>query len=223
MRELKLTLLAAFLFSLLCSNLIFPQDKTTEYNPLAENKWAVIFEAGSLFRNNSGGIFKTFLLTGKYNFSKKHGLRIFGGTSGTQYSGAYHDLKAPWVDYDSDQFNIETGLQYIRYFNPDNEIKVYLAAGPYFMLNYRNSINQSTGGPEKSFEYSREWELGISVSLGVEYFILDNISIIGEYFTSATGGKNSYRLLDYDSRYESESTNYKFNANRMQLGFSVYF
>jgi len=221
-----LSLFAAFLFSLLCSNLIFPQDKTTEYNPLAENKWAVVFEAGTILRGGSGDVFKNFLLTGKYHFNKKHAVRLFGGTYGSKLDGIENSCNQPELDRVDESFYIETGLQYVRYLNPDSRVKVYLAVGPYYTFDYYNS-NRDVAiiGGWYSYYYRKDWSLGVAGSLGVEYFILDNISLIGEYFVSATAGKSigNSRSAESNNWYSSESTNYGFRFNKMQIGFSVYF
>ncbi len=226
MRELKVSLLAAFLFSLLCSNLVYSQDKTTEFNPLAENKWAVVFEAGTLLRGSSGDVFKNFLLTGKYHFNKKHAVRLFGGTSGYKSDGNEKGYNQPDLNRISESFYIETGLQYVRYLNPDSRVKVYLAAGPYYTFDYSNSNrDDAITGSWYSYYYSKEWNLGIAGSLGVEYIILDNISLIGEYFISATAGKTigDSRYAENYQWYSSESTNYRIRFNKMQIGLSVYF
>ena len=204
----------------------FSQDKTAEYNPLAENKWAVIFEAGAFLNNLGGSAYTPFTLSGKYNFSKKNGLRLSISTYGD--AGHYTDTHSENVrntsGYD-EGLKLECDLHYIRYVNADSKIKVYLGAGPYFFLNHSYCDIIDYQGNLRRYANQDEYDVGLSGVLGLEYFILDNISLLGEYYCTGYYYKSVETVYEYTLNPNSRYLIYgwAYDIRRMRLGFSVYF
>ncbi len=228
MRKLKLTLLAAFLFSLLLSSNSFSQDKTAEYNPLTENKWAVIFELGNIFKSSEDySLYKSYTLNCKYHFTKKTAVRILLGTDGEMIEGSGTQYFTNIVVKKRRSFGMETSIQGVYYLKADTRIKVFACAGPYFTIFHESTDAESSDKTVYTKNNNNRWGLGVAVSFGVEYFILDNISLVGEYFASGTVGQYNYWQTYHESGeynyYEDDFTEYKFDMNKMRLGFSVYF
>ncbi|MDD5362204.1 MAG: hypothetical protein PHN88_08730 [Ignavibacteria bacterium] len=234
MRKIKFLLLAVISSVILLSNISFSQveDKYSysddEYNCLADKKWSIIFDIGTYFKNIDSGMYKSFTVSGKYHFNKKNALRLSLGAGGSRETGeskiSYSQSVTEGLTIE--KLKLETSIQFIHYLNPDSKIKVYLGLGPYF--NFTHSFEETTD----SYGYSiysqtdNKWSLGLAGSLGVEYFILDNVSIVGEYFCTGTYSRviRSYYTYYSNSEYkDSKSDEWGFDINRMRIGFTVYF
>jgi hypothetical protein len=239
MRKIKFSLLAVISSVILLSNISFSQveDKYSysdeEYNCLADKKWAIVFEAGTILWNG-GDAYKSFTFTCKHHFNKRNGVRFFIGAGGYEDDGNYvyanlSNGSSTGDPIKSQLLNIESGVQYFHYLNADSKIKLSFCVGPYFYINYNNDEWKFQNGNLARSNFKDEWGLGVAGSFCVEYFILDNISLMGEYFLSGTIGKKSSQDVygsstnNYSYVENKNSTRYKFDANKMRLGFSVYF
>ncbi|MCE1165871.1 MAG: hypothetical protein LWX07_10770 [Bacteroidetes bacterium] len=228
MRELKLSLLAAFLFSLLFSCNSFSQDKTTDYNPLAENKYSAIFEIGTFLNGWAGNTYKSFTLSGKYHFNEKNGLRLSISTNGNTESRSLSNGLLPDENYTAydEKFNIESDIHWIHYLNTRAAIKIFVGIGPHFEFIHQMQYNRNSMGIVNYSARQNTFGVGLSGVFGLEYFILDNISVLGEYYClgyykesvdTDRGSSNSTGERKYFSH------GWEYNISRMRLGFSVYF
>ena len=231
MKKIGLVILFSFSLAVFSNGISFSQDTNRiNYNCLADKKWSLIFEAGTIFGGNYGSSYKSFLLTGKYHFDKSNAVRLFIGTYGNKSDGEESGISSSSSNVNensSKYFNLEGGLQYVRYLNADSKVKVYFCFGPYVKYNYEYSYREEMSGYDYNENVDDTWGIGCSASLGVEYFILDNISLVGEYSANGTIGKLhstynhfsvygiQYRRIDMDKS--------EFEFNKMRLGFSVYF
>jgi len=230
MKKIGLVILFSFSLAVFSNGISFSQDTNRiNYNCLADKKWSLIFEAGTIFGGNYGSNYKSFLLTGKYHFDKSNAVRLFIGTYGNKSEGEVSGISSygSVIEKSSKNFNLEGGLQYVRYLNADSKVKVYFCFGPYVKYNYYYSYREAMNGNEYDERIDVTWGIGCSASLGVEYFVLDNISLVGEYSANGTIGKSqsthnnpSYYGIQYLSIDADKS---EFEFNKMRLGFSVYF
>ena len=220
------TLILAFLFFSQC-NFLISQDsgKVTLPNEsmLKKGNWAIIFEAGTIF--GSSNFFESFNLTAKKHFSDCFALRLSAGVSINESNGPENISNLSSGNFpassnlskSTDGFITTLNFQY--FLSVNHKIKPFLSFGPYAAYSYSRQNSSS-------YIYkSDEWAAGFFSSFGVEMFILDNISIIGEYIMKGTYGKKLYKSIDlYDALEDySYSSVYKLEFKNARLGFSVYF
>ncbi len=230
MKKIFLVILFSFPIIVFSKGITFSQDTNRiNYNCLGDKKWSLVFEAGTIFGSNNSSNYKSFLLTGKYHLDKSNAVRLFIGTYGNKSEGDVSGISSYdyLMDKYSNSFNLEGGLQYVRYLNADSKVKVYFCLGPYVKYNYYQYYRESMNGHEYDETIDETWGIGCSASLGVEYFILDNISLVGEYSANGTIGK-SQSIQNYLSEYGIQflrinKDKSEFEFNKMRLGFSVYF
>lgn len=221
-----ITIAVLFLFVLQTGISYSQINSTPEYNCLAEKRWSIIVDVGAYLSVIDSTVVKSFSLSGKYHFNKKNALRLSIGVTGSKSSEDINEQYSITNATRNEKLNLETCLQWIHYLSADSKIKVYTGVGPYF--GYRHRFTES----DDIYEYTvsswteNEWNLGLAGSFGVEFFFLDNISLIGEYYLTGTYGKLVSKYYDYynGNQYnESARNNWKFEFNRMRIGFSVYF
>ncbi len=114
-------------------------------------------------------------------------------------------------------YNFIATLNFQYFLSSGSKIKPFVSAGPYCEYLY----NLSSSGAFKI----EEWGAGIFASFGVEMFIIDNVSLIGEYIFKATAGKRYNKRFNtvYGPEGYSYTTVYKTTFKTARLGFSVYF
>ena len=230
MKKIVLIILFSFSVVVFSKGITFSQDTNRiNYNCLADKKWSLVFEAGTIFGSNYSSNYKSFLLTGKYHLDKSNAVRLFIGTYGNTSEGEASGISSygNMIEKSSKNFDLEGGLQYVRYLNADSKVKVYFCFGPYVKYNYHYSYGEEMNVYEYDERIDDTWGIGCSASLGVEYFILDNISLVGEYSANGTIGKSqsTYNSLSVYGiqflRIDTDKSEFEFN--KMRLGFSVYF
>ncbi len=212
----------------------FAQDSaklksSEEFIALKKGNFAFYLEFGSLlFQTGNSSIFDSnyeWLLTAKYHLSDRTALRISGGSiinggSGTgnqYYNGAYDTLK-PWNT--STSFNTTVNIQH--FLSLKSKVKPFFSFGIYAKYNYSGATDK---GYWKKVE---EWGIGPYASFGAEFFVLDNISIIGEYILKGTIGKKYEKTIYYNEEYYSSyryeyTTDYNLELNTYRAGLSIYF
>jgi hypothetical protein len=217
------------------TNFSLAQDSTKsksseEFTALKKGNFAIYLEFGSLlFQTGNSGIFESnyeWLLTAKYHLSERTALRISGGSTisggsgvGNSYYYGIYDTLSPW--HTSTSFITTINLQHFLSLN--SKVKPFYSLGIYAKYYYSGSTDKG------SWEKSEEWGIGPYVSFGAEMFILDNISIIGEYILKGTIGKKYQKGWTVDnnnyiqSQVYSYSTNYILELNTYRAGLSIYF
>ncbi len=230
MKKIGLVILFSFSLVVFSIDISFSQDTNRiNYNCLADKKWSLVFEVGTIFGGNYGSNYKSFLLTGKYHLDKSNAVRLFIGTYGNKSDGEVSGISSysNMIENSTKNFDLEGGLQYVRYLNADSKVKVYFCFGPYVKYNYHYSYGEEMNVYEYDERIDDTWGIGCSASLGAEYFILDNISLVGEYSANGTIGKSqsTFNYLSVNGfhyvRIDTDKSEFEFN--KMRLGFSVYF
>ena len=223
--NIKLTVILTFCCAFfLHSNFLFSQD-SDQVNPVKESMlkkgiWAIVFELGTY--NN---FFEAFSLTAKIHLSDRFALRLSAGTNivetdgNSEYVDPYIQNSPHYYQLNNHDYSFQTTLNLQYFLSLNHKIKPFISVGPYANYSYNGYIN--------NYEYRKieEWGIGFFSSFGVEMFILDNISLIGEYVIRGTYGKNLSKQSESSSGYYnySYSSEYKLNFKTARLGFSVYF
>ncbi|MBU0712119.1 hypothetical protein KKA87_09400 [bacterium] len=111
-------------------------------------------------------------------------------------------------------FNIY--LQRLRYFNPDSRFQSFYGYGPMIGYTYSNdqdkmwSDEPSSNNTKRVLKYN-DYFIGATISLGVEWFCLKNISLLAEY--------NSYFYFAYRDEDYSYTRMYSTNIDNEKVWF----
>jgi hypothetical protein len=258
-----------FLFILLISlSIVFcahAQDSVSEQNSLRAGAWALQFSISSNFRLTS---FQGSTFSFKYQLSEKHALRagitINGntntGSSSTTSSIADSITNLNPTDNSSDAANVSFVVQYLWYKNPSGPVHVYFGLGP--LISYASSHNSSSSSNLRTdayydtvsvyhyFQYwqqaanksnSKQWGIGLTAAVGVEWFACHWLSIRAEYsegvqyLWSSTSSTTDYsyaypssvpvNYYHYPSTHSDNSGTNKgwtVNSSGVDFGLSVY-
>lgn len=220
---------------ILNASFAFTQDSSKsksseEFTALKKGNFAFYLEFGSLlFHTGNSNIFDSdyeWLLTAKYHLTERTALRISGGSTisgssgvGNQYYYGTHDTLKPWNT--STSFNTTVNIQH--FISLKSKVKPFFSLGIYAKYYYSSNSDKGSWGK------TEEWGIGPYASFGAEFFVLDNISIIGEYILKGTIGKRYQKSWGIDNNNElqtqrySYSTDYRLDLNTYRAGLSVYF
>lgn len=217
-------------------------DTTTIFKKLS-----LQFKITSFLRLDS---FQGSMISAKYHFSNKFAFR-FGVFINNDFSDSRtFDHKLLSSDdiliieesqefRDNPYYSYSIRSQFLYYTNPKKNIKCYLGIGPYFRFSKKEKI--SNRGSEREYDslyidgYDRrvdsESGIGFSTSLGVEYFIIKNISLLLEYSHllykysegTITERTNSYSSGKYEeSTSDTSETGWRLTSDYVKFGLSVY-
>jgi hypothetical protein len=178
---------------------------------IKKGDFAVTFDVGTIFGSSSR--IESYTLSGKYHLSDKLSLRLEVSENAVEETSS-----DAIIGYNSHNYshNIVLNMQY--YFSKSRKIKGFLSAGPVY--SYSGYGDQSQNYAENRYN----WGLGLFASLGAEYFIIDNVSLSGEYVAKATLGKDHDQFMNDGGVL----TEYVFDvktlkANTIRFGLCVYF
>jgi hypothetical protein len=230
-RYLQVILIIAlgFIFQ---ENISFAQDSakiksSDEFTALKKGNYAIYLEFGSLiFRSASDNSYSEWWLTAKYHLSDKTALRFSGGTDLNHQTGIYNrydnGTHVSWTNNGNNSlFNTTVNIQH--FLSLKSKIKPFFSLGVY--ANYDYHISSYPGYWSKT----EEWGIGPFASFGAEMFVLDNISIIGEYILKGTAGKRYQKSIYYEDNNFTTSEDYSYlNVYKLDLksfraGLSIYF
>lgn len=229
-RKYSTVIFAIVIAIFILTNFALSQDSQTsktseEFVALKKGSKAINFEFGSLlFRTSSSSSSDYYnyevLLTFKTHLSDKLALRVSGGTELLHQSGTGESSSQIYTDNSvvNDNYSFSTSVNFQYFLSLNSKVKPFFSAGIY--ANYLNSYNNALYG----FSKREDWGVGPIASFGVEMFVLDNISLIGEYVIKATVGKSYYKSNYFDNSYSyTYQTAYKLDLKTVRIGASVYF
>jgi outer membrane protein W len=217
---------------ILNASFAFTQDSTKsksseEFTALKKGNYAIYLEFGSLlFKTGNNSSDYDLLLTVKYHLTDKTALRVSGGTNIEHQTGIYNRFEN-WTYGNSTEkgnnssFNTTVNLQH--FLTLKSKVKPFFSLGVY--ANYHYSLNNNS----YYYRKTEEWGIGPFASFGAEIFVLDNISIIGEYIMKGTAGKRYNRFLQLDNNNYITSENYEYltvynlDLKSFKAGLSIYF
>ena len=140
-------------------------------------------------------------------------------------------------DKDNNEINIEIIGEYIKYLNPQNEIKLFLGLGPRVAININNFDTDEISASEgQSYTHERQndrYQIGLTFSLGVEWFFLDFMSLHAEYGSNISYfyEKISQKLVyindpsdpDNERNNSIKRSGFEFDDTGALFGISIYF
>lgn len=215
-------------------NISFAQDLTNsktseeEFTAFKKGNFAFYLEFGSmLFKSASSSYSNELLLTAKYHLSDKTALRVSGGTDLHTQSGIYNRYDngtfESWMNYGDNNSSFNASINIQHFFSTKSKIKPFYSIGVYAKYLFTTYSSMPYWGKRE------EWGVGPFASFGAEFFVLDNISIIGEYLLRGTAGKDYQKTLemDFNNNVTSEtylySTVYNLDLKSFRAGLSIYF
>ncbi len=225
-----------FLFVFLLTTFLFAQKSDSgKTKPFQFPKKSLQFAIDNNFTIRS---FQGALISAKYHFSNQTAFRIGISVSGHAYGEDYsknvtnNDSMVIATDDERQYLYLMIHSQFLHYFNPDDDIKLYAGLGPYFSANIDLF---KTGKVEVADNYhytpprkrnTTSLQSGISTVYGVEWFFRKNMSLLAEYgfvfYYFYYESKKAYSI--HDNRTEEiKKRNGWSLINRFHFGVSVYF
>ena len=189
---------------------VWAQDSAgPEGLPLQEGVWALQFGVGQNFTLNS------FL--GTAISAKRHTSAARAWQVGLSLRSSVVSRETEQVSSSTeDRQNVEVTARYLAYpllGEQDSEsIQLYLGAGP--SIDFRRVSEEAVT--------DWEWGIGVSGTIGAEWFVHPRISLDGAYQSTLRYGRERREPEDEES--PSQTTNrFDLQAGGARLGVSVYF
>ena len=242
----------------------YAQDTLSERSSLKADAWAMQFGISSNFTLTS---FQGSTIALKYQLSDKSAIRggitINGstnnGNSTTTYSVADTNAGSAPVNSSSDAANVSFVVQYLWYANPNGPVHFYGGLGPSISYSYSNSSSGNSyfytneyydTGYYYYYNYTEkissksnsiQWGVGLTGSVGLEWFACQWLSIRAEYGESiqymwrSSTSSNDYSYIyspslpstytrSPNSHNDNSGTNkgWTVNSSGVSFGLSVY-
>lgn len=201
------------------------QEDTTKYS-LDEKDWALQFEIDNNFTLTS---FQGTIISVKYHLDTQNALRL--GTDIELFTGVRKDNKktsgyGAGTDEQASTYTINMTFQYVRYPKPTRRILYFYGTGPFFEYTSDSYTFEKENSDSDEEREEMTWSLGISTIIGVECFVTQDISLLGEYGVKA-GYYSCKETYAEEGRFEGVN---KITTKELFLeplsvkfGISVYF
>jgi hypothetical protein len=232
MQKSKLSILISVLFLTFSFN-SFAQTDSTQID--LSGKWALQFGISENFTltNFQGGT-----ISAKYHFNNNSALR-FGVTLSQSNSDDENSITQIYPDttYINSEassysnYQIRFSLQYIKYSKPINSIAMFYGGG----VNYftqpqeRERLTEYIEPVESDYVDNSNHGFGVSILIGVEWFVRSNMGITAEYGAgyqySVSESINGIYDITRDIKRNSKTTRtrYAFVPSSVKFGVSIYF
>jgi hypothetical protein len=208
-----------------------------------------IFKTHSMqFRVNnfvSLSSFKGAFISYKYHSSDRNALRVGMSFRIKKWEEEvsldyfYSDTILFDQNRDNNYMDIEIMIEYLRYFNLKNEVKMFLGAGPRVAFNIDNfDTDDSSVSGNRSYDYIKKgkndrYQIGLTFTYGLEWFFKKDMSLHAEYGFNVSYIYQEYGrtvVADYppgDSiRIDDSSrkdSGFEIDDTGALLGLSIYF
>lgn len=228
--KLKLSIL----FVLLFTGLIFSQTEDSEQSNSSEteNIWALQFQVIENFKIST---FEGSTISLKKVLSDCSSLR-FGVSINTAISDVDEE-NTTTANNSQNNYQVSLNISSLYLWNTPikSDVSAYCGIGPTLNFShYKNTskneeLNNDTFTMTENIITENNFGIGISGVIGVEWFVKDNISILGEYETNAiynfTKTKTDVNHNDsyFDNTIERKGNVFRFNSVGAKLGVSIYF
>lgn len=189
----------------LCASISSAQPAdSSRLNSLAAGSWSLQFQLGSNFSLQSlDGMFFA-----KYHLSEHNAFR-----AGISFSGETASQEVPTSTLQTNKnLNLGIAIQYLHYFYTESDLSLYGGVGPRFFLNH------SVYDYSLSSDRQTNWSLGIRVSVGVEWFVKRNISLLAEHAASL----NYVRTVLNIASGSFVGERFQITPATVRLGVSLY-
>jgi len=215
----KLNFIFIVLLNLFLINAVSAQvsDSLTSKNDefVKKDKFAVVFELGTIIGRSS--LIERYNFLAKYHFCENFAIRA-GGDVGISNFESTSGNSAIYQNFSSYSFSVYGDLQY--YFMRKSMIKPFATLGVFYSKDYYSADKNNLD----YLSYHNEWDLGIMSTLGIEMFLINNVSLVSEYIAKCYYSSRRHRYISSGVINEDEKSKViKFSGNTFRIGFSVYF
>ena len=205
---------------------------------LTDGAWALQFRIGEDFTLRS---FEGMNLSVKKHLKSNHAVRFgidFGGDNIKLMDELDNDSQSLSAQATEKAHFLRLSAHYLFYPRAAKSIEVFFGAGPFFGVLMHNAesgsqdMNTDPLQEDRALEMDRDsWTLGASFIIGVEWFVKKEISLTAEYgtsfsYTHSRIDRVEEGMVDQDANSQttsSEISHYKFEANQVKFGVSIYF
>ena len=220
------------------------EGQTDRTEPLLkEHSWALQFQISDNFRLTS---FQGATLSAKYQLNARQALRFGVGVNAANRTMKYvpqddgscilpretECFMPPCCPYSYDEITkrkttdrqMTLDVQYIRYPRPESKrVLVFYGAGP--SIGYEGSTERATYVSGETNKYTRTtWKAGISAVIGVEWFVTETISLLGEYGVNLSYQRSKVKdALWVEPAREEKETGLVVESLPVKFGVSLYF
>jgi opacity protein-like surface antigen len=185
--------------------------------------------------------FKGTLLSYKHHTSDESAFRF--GVSlrfqkyNTEESIERTHIDSVFLDQDRDHnyASIEIMAEYIKYFNPRDEVKVFMGIGPrveFSIKNFDTDDVSAYGYSYTNIHKNNRYEFGLTFSYGLEWFFMKSMSLHAEYGFNLSYFYDEYKtenvrvysdFTTWNENRETKQNGFEFDDTGAILGLSVYF
>jgi hypothetical protein len=225
LKVIKFGLLFCMCLGLVTTRTLAQENKSV--SDLADGSWSLQFQIDSHFNVRS---FEGSTLS----------IRKFTGDQTAWRGGASiavsinDEVRNNGYEVDDNSYSFEVVIQRLVYSAPRTKTAFYFGLGPaggYANRTYTQVFTFHDGTYSKREDVTETWWLGISAVMGVEWYVLRNLSLIAEYNPVYGFSGYGYSRTDYysGSRYtalsatESPESNFLLDSDDVRFGFSVHF
>lgn len=217
--NVKIILLIGLLFSFSIS--ANAQNESEEIK-LPSERYALLFQIGENFNLSS---FDGSVISFKYHFENSNALRIGVSISGSSYDEEYSTDSQVFEDnatFLRDNFYGRVNIEYLIYNELFKDITFLYGCGPF--LAYFNNYTLEENEDQSNYSTEEtEWNYGLDVKAGFEWFVSTNFSFIAEYSLTFA---NSINELKVDGTYDISSTRtrdrFEVQGQGVKIGLTVY-
>ncbi len=222
---------------LLIATMVFAREGNHS-STIKPGGWSLQF----LIRSLNLSAFDGATFSAKKHWSARNALRI-GVTIGGDISGLSQTNEVSIInisnstsqkDEKAGSFGITARGIFLHYFQPLHKVSFFAGGGPLLSFSYSKSkkeltqtLNDSIAGSEITEKnWGTGWKLGITSSIGVEWFVHAHIGLIGEYLPEMYYYSNNttYENITNDSRSKKKRKIHAFTLhNSVRFGVSIYF
>jgi len=224
------------LFILLMPAFLMAQtNDSSKTEPFHFPKKSLQFAIGNNFTIKN---FQGALISAKYHFSDQSAFRIGIGLTGNAFDVNYsknitsNDSLVVATEDEEQYLRLTIQSQFLHYFNPGEDIKVYAGLGPYISLNLNLTENEKLQTAD-NYQYvpprkrnTTTLASGICAAYGLEWFFRKNMSLLAEYgfnfYYFYYESKYTYSIHDNRTEEIKKRNGWSF-SNLYHFGLSIYF
>jgi len=233
----RTTKFAMLFFALLAAMVAIPTKTPARENSLKKDKWALQFEIDrdfdlSGFQGNTLSIKKHTADTRAYRF----GISFFLDYSDTESFNILNDsIFYPTVRVGESR-RVDINLQKIYYANTAASVNLFYGMGAVLSFQHGENESETLNRARTQLRYSKftsnSWATGLTGILGAEWFFADNMSLLGEYNTTAkyinSKREDVTRIIGSgvilnSSFTETKTESFRISSSSVKFGLSVYF
>jgi len=204
----------ALLLSLLYAQ-AYTQDNTKDQperrNSLIGGSWSMQFKFMQDFTLTD---FEGALISAKRHFTDKSALR-FGLDLGFYFENIHES-----TDRDKNWFDMSFTALYVYYTSPNAPINFYLGFGPKISYGRTKTVYDDD---DATYDYYRNWAIGVVGVWGVEWFVTKRISLICEYGAGLLYNSAINEKQRSGGNSAIKTHRFQLFSDSVDFGVSVYF